>query len=101
MYGYNGKILRINPKEKTVKKESLDLDLAKIFIGVRGLSTKIFMDEVDAKVDALDPENKIIIATGSLSGTPSSTGGRYMVVTKSPFTDTIASSNSGGFGVLN
>lgn len=97
MYGYNGKILRINLKNKTIKVEALDLNEAKKFIGGRGLGTKIFMDEVDPKVDPFSPENKLIIITGPLTGTPVPTGGRYMVVTKSPQSGTIACSNSGGY----
>ncbi|MBU3092329.1 aldehyde ferredoxin oxidoreductase family protein [Clostridium sp. CF011] len=97
MYGYNGKILRINLKDKTIKVEVLDLEQAKKFIGGRGLGTKIFMDEVDPRVDPLSPENKLIIITGPLTGTPVPTGGRYMVVTKSPQSGTIACSNSGGY----
>jgi len=96
MYGYHGKILRINLKERSIKKEDLDLNLAKKYLGGRGLGNKILMDEVGATVDALSPENKLIIATGPLSGTPTPTGGRYMVITKSPLTGTIACSNSGG-----
>ena len=97
MYGYHGKILRINLKTQEAKVEALDLELAKKFIGGRGLGTKFMMDEVDPKVDALSPENKLMIVTGPLTGTATPTGGRYMVVTKSPLTGTIASSNSGGF----
>lgn len=97
MYGYNGKILRVNLKERTIKVEALDLELAKKFIGGRGLGTKIFMDEVDPMVDPLSAENKLIVVTGPLTGAPVPTGGRYMVVTKSPQSGTIACSNSGGF----
>lgn len=97
MYGYRGTILRVNLKTKTITKEKLDLDLAKKYIGGRGLGTKILMDEIDPKIDALSPENKLIIVAGPLSGTPTPTGGRYMVVTKSPLTGTVASSNSGGY----
>ncbi|SHJ79011.1 aldehyde:ferredoxin oxidoreductase [Anaerobranca californiensis DSM 14826] len=97
MYGYRGKILRVNLTEKTFKVEDLDLELAKKFIGGRGLGEKLFMDEVDPKVDPLSPENKFLVVTGPLTGTPTPTGGRYMVVTKSPLSDTIACSNSGGF----
>jgi len=93
MYGYHGKILRINLRERSVKKEELDLDLAKKFLGGRGLGEKILMDEVDPKVDALSPPNKLIIATGPLSGTPTPTGGRYMVVTKSPLPGTAGVQN--------
>jgi aldehyde:ferredoxin oxidoreductase len=96
MYAYNGKVLRINLTDKTIKTEALDMDLAKKFIGGRGLGTKMMMDEVDPKVDALSPENKMFIVTGPMTGNPIATGGRYMVVTKAPLTGTIASSNSGG-----
>jgi aldehyde:ferredoxin oxidoreductase len=96
MFGYNGKILRIDLKTGSYKVERLDLEMAKKFIGGRGLGTKIMMDEVDPKVDALSPENKLLVVTGPMTGTPVATGGRYMVVTKSPLSGTIASSNSGG-----
>lgn len=93
---YNGKIARINLTTKDIKVESLDMDLAKGFIGGRGLGTKILYDEGIATVDPLSPENKLVYATGAMTGTPSPTSGRYMVVTKSPLTGMIASSNSGG-----
>lgn len=96
MFGYAGKLLRVNLSNGTIKTEVLDANLAEKFVGGRGLATKIFMDEVDANVDALSPENKFIVTTGPLTGTPTPTGGRYMVVTKSPLTGTIACSNSGG-----
>lgn len=96
MYGYNGKILRINLKNRTCKTEVLDLSKAKKFIGCRGLGVKTLFDEVDPKVDALSPENKFIIATGPLTGAPVPTSGRFMVITKAPLTGTIAISNSGG-----
>jgi len=96
MFGYMGKILRINLTTGSIKKEDLDFEMAKKFIGGRGLGTKIYSDEVDPKVDPFAPENKIIIINGPLSGTATPTGGRYMVITKSPLTGCIASSNSGG-----
>ena len=97
MSGYIGKILRINLNSKTVKVEDLDVKAAQKFIGGRGLGTKILMDEVDPGVDAFSPENKLIFMTGPLTGTPTPTGGRYMVITKSPLTGTVACSNSGGY----
>ncbi len=97
MNGYAGKILRVNLSDHTYKTEELDKDKALKFIGGRGLGSKIMAEEVPPTVDAFDPENKVIIATGPLTGTPTPAGGRYMVITKSPLTGTIASSNSGGF----
>ncbi len=97
MYGYVGKILRVNLTDKVTTVEDLDEKLARKFIGGRGLATKMFADEVDPNINPFDEANKMIIATGPLTGTPTPTGGRYMVVTKSPLTGTIASSNSGGY----
>jgi aldehyde:ferredoxin oxidoreductase len=97
MNGYNGTVLRVNLTEKKVTKEPLNLEEAQKFIGGRGLATKMLMDEIDPQVDALSVDNKLIFVTGPLTGTPTPTGGRYMVVTKSPLTGTVACSNSGGY----
>ncbi|HSQ88731.1 aldehyde ferredoxin oxidoreductase family protein [Romboutsia sp.] len=96
MYGYNGKVLRVNLSNKTIEVEPLNLEVAQKFIGSRGLGVKTFIDEVDPMVDPLSIDNKFIIATGPLTAAPMPTSGRYMVVTKSPLTGTIAISNSGG-----
>ncbi len=92
-----GKILRVNLTTGTVKSEPLNMTWARDYLGSRGLATKYIVEEVDPKVDALSPGNKVIWATGPLTGTMASTGGRYTVVTKSPLTGAIACSNSGGY----
>lgn len=94
---YMGSVLRVDLTKGTVTTEGVPEDLAARYIGGRGLATKMFADEVDAKVDPLSPENKLFVATGPLTNTTAPTGGRYMVVTKSPLTGLIASSNSGGY----
>lgn len=66
------------------------------YIGQRGLATRYIFEEMDPAVDALDPQNRLVFATGPLTGTMASTGGRYSVACKSPLTNAIACSNSGG-----
>ena len=95
-YAYYEKIARINLTTGTVTVEKLDTDLAKKFIGGRGLGTKIIYDEGCATVDPLGPDNKLVYATGPLTGAGAPSTGRYMVITKSPLTGMIACSNSGG-----
>ncbi len=92
-----GKILRVDLTAGTVKSEPLNMEWARAYIGSRGLGTKYLCEEVDATVDPLSAANKIIWATGPLTGTMASTGGRYTVITKSPLTGAIACSNSGGY----
>ncbi|MGB9792386.1 MAG: aldehyde ferredoxin oxidoreductase family protein [Thermacetogeniaceae bacterium] len=97
MYGWVGQILRINLTEGTVKKEALDLEEAKKYLGARGLGTRLWIKEVDPKVDPLGPENNLIFMTGPLTGTLAPSAGRYNVVCKAPLTGTMAASNSGGY----
>lgn len=94
---WTGKILRIDLTNIACSTEELNRQWAQEYLGQRGLATKYLVEEIDAKVDALSPENKMIMTTAPLTGTMASTGGRYSVVTKSPLTHCIACSNSGGF----
>lgn len=92
-----GKILRVNLTAGTVTPEPTNMEWAKAYLGSRGLGSKYLVEEVSPKVDPLSAENKIIWATGPLTGTMASTGGRYTVITKGPLTGAIACSNSGGY----
>lgn len=94
--GWTGNVLRIDLNEPRVTVEMLDRRLAEDFIGARGLGTKYLYDEIDPRVDALDARNKLIFATGPLTGTGAPGGSRYMVVTKGPLTGAIGQSSAGG-----
>jgi aldehyde:ferredoxin oxidoreductase len=95
--GWTRKILRVDLSKGTCTSEPLNMEWAQQYLGQRGLATKYFVEEVDPKVDPLSPANKMIMATGPLTGTPASTGGRYSVITKGALTGAIACSNSGGY----
>lgn len=97
MAGWIGTILRVNLTEGTVKKEALNMDAAKDFLGCRGLGTYYYTKEVAPGVDPLGPENNLIFAAGPLTGTMGTSTGRYEVVTRAPLTGTLAASNSGGY----
>lgn len=96
MDGWVGRILRVDLSRGDCSIEDLDLDTATAFIGGRGLASKLLSDEIDPAIDPLRLENKLMFATGPLTGTGAITGSRYMVVTKSPLTGIIACSNAGG-----
>jgi aldehyde:ferredoxin oxidoreductase len=96
MYGWTGTVLRVNLTTKQVTKEPLREDWARDFVGGRGLGARYLSEEVNPQVDPFSPDNKLIFATGPLTGTNASCGSRYMVVTKGPLTNAITTSNSGG-----
>ncbi len=91
------KILRVDLSKGTCTSEPLNMEWAALYHGQRGQASKYLSEEVDPTCDPLGPENKLIMATGPLTGTMASTGGRYSVITKGPLTGAIACSNSGGF----
>jgi len=94
---WTGKVLRVDLTRGEVSEEALNMDWAADYIGQRGLATRYLFEETDPRCDALGPDNKLIFATGPLTGTTVSTGGRYSIITKSPLTGAVACSNSGGF----
>ena len=96
MFGYMGKILRVDLTSGKVSEESLKENDCKMFLGGSGLATKYLFDEVPKGADPLGPDNELIFMTGPLTGTESPSAGRYCVVTKSPLTGFWAEANSGG-----
>ncbi len=94
--GWQHQLLRVNLSNLSCAVESLNKEWAQSYLGQRGLGTKYLYEEIDPRVDPVSPENKLIFATGPLTGTMASTGGRYSVITKGALTNAIACSNSGG-----
>jgi aldehyde:ferredoxin oxidoreductase len=97
MHGWNGRILDINLTDGQVKFIPLDMEMAKLYLGGRGLGARILWDLVGPEIDPLWPENVLIFAVGPLTATGYQTSNRFSVTTKSPLTGTILDANSGGF----
>jgi len=94
---WQGWVLRVDLNQLRISREPLNRDWAEAFLGQRGLASKYLFEEMDPLVDPLSPGNKLIFATGPLTGTMASTGGRWSAVTKGALTGAIAASNAGGF----
>ncbi|MBW2552543.1 MAG: aldehyde ferredoxin oxidoreductase family protein [Deltaproteobacteria bacterium] len=97
MNGWVGKILRVNLTQGSTRVEELPAELNHLFLGGRGLASKLLFDEVNPQVEPLSPENKLIFMTGPLTGTGAIGGASYVVVTKSPLTGSIACSTTEGY----
>ena len=96
MTSWTGKLLRVNLSTGDCTVEEIPTEWLHEYIGGRGLADRYLYEELDPTVDPLAPENKMIFATGPLTGTPAPCGARYMVVTKGALTGAITTSNSGG-----
>ncbi len=97
MEGWAGKILDIDLTSGTVETVPLDMDMARLFLGGRGLGARLLWDLVGPDVAPLDPENALIFTTGPITASSSQTSNRFNVSTKSPLTNTILHANSGGW----
>ncbi|MBI2829975.1 MAG: hypothetical protein HYX81_02320 [Chloroflexi bacterium] len=83
--GYAGKIARVDLSTGVVSHIPTE-SYAEAFVGGQGIAAKIYWDEVPPQVQALDPENRLIFATGPCAGFPRLSGARWVVCSKSPAT---------------
>ena len=97
MEGWNGKILDIDLSAENIEEKPLDMQLAKLFLGGRGLGARLLWDLVGPEVEPLSPENVLIFSTGPLTASGVQTSNRFSVSTKSPLTGTVLDCNSGGW----
>src|SRR5512143_2773493 len=97
MNGWAGQVLDIDLTSGAIKTYPLDEKMAHLFLGGRGLGTRLLWDEVGPDIDPLSPENVLIFTNGPLTGTGYQTSNRFSVTTKSPLTGTVLDANSGGF----
>jgi aldehyde:ferredoxin oxidoreductase len=95
--GYTGKILRIDLSHSDVKIEDIEDEIYKKYIGGAGLVTYFLTKELAKGIDPLGPENKIVFATGPITGVPLPGSARHCIGAKSPLSNTLAKSEAGGF----
>ena len=60
LYGYAGKVLRIDLTEKRTRVAELDRGMAARFLGGRGFNSKRLYDEVETGSRPLGPENRLL-----------------------------------------
>ena len=95
MYGWNGNILRVNLTKGKALTLAYDPKMALNFLGGRGFAVKILWDELRPSVDALSPENKLILAAGPLTALSIPSSGKLVVAAKSPLTGSYGDGNLG------
>jgi aldehyde:ferredoxin oxidoreductase len=83
LYGLVGKILKINLTDEKIENYK-SADYFPEYIGGRGIAARIAWNEIPKGVGAFDPENKLIIMTGPLTGSLAPTSGRTVVCGVSP-----------------
>ncbi|MFX1448347.1 MAG: aldehyde ferredoxin oxidoreductase family protein [Promethearchaeota archaeon] len=101
MKGLNNQILEVNLDNKRISRESISDEIFVDYLGGRGLGVKLLSERLPTNINPLDHKNLLIFASGPFGGSIVPTNGRFSLVTKSPLTNGIFYSNSGGsFGVV-
>ena len=98
MHGWTGNIAAIDLDRGTIRRTSLPGDLARDFLGGRGLGVALMCSMSDPNPDPAPHalSAPLILAVGPLTGIAPMSG-RHAFVTKSPLTGTIVDSSGGGF----
>jgi aldehyde:ferredoxin oxidoreductase len=101
MKGWNGKILRVDLTNKTSEITTYTEDIAKRFIGGRGLAIKLLWDELPKGAAPLGPENMLIFAAGPYTAYTVPNSGKMVVAAKSPLTGGYGDGNLGTRAAVN
>jgi aldehyde:ferredoxin oxidoreductase len=92
-----GRILRVDLSSGTALEEPLSSEAAEKYLGGTGLGVEYLYREVPPGVEWDDPENRIIMASGPMGGTPVAGTGTFSLVTKGPMTNLGVSTQANGF----
>lgn len=95
-YGYGGRVLRIDLKERRFQIETLDSSWIKPVIGGRAANTKRLFEELNPDCEPLGPDNILIFGIGPLTGSLLPASAYYTVTAKSPLTGILGDSAAGG-----
>ncbi len=96
MYGFYNRILKINLSTERFNMEVIDEEVYCRYLGGKGLASYLLYTLNPRGVDPLSPENRLIFATGPVTGSVIWGSSRYGVFTKSPQTGLYSESYSGG-----
>ena len=95
MKGWTGNLLRVDLTKGKAVRSVYSEELAKKFIGGRGLAVKLLWDEMKPGTDPLGPDNMLIFAGGLYAGLPTVNSGKMVVAAKSPLTSGYGDGNLG------
>ncbi len=97
LYGYAGKLLRVDLTSEQITEEKLDEETARKYIGGTGIGAKYLYEEVPAGVEWSAESNRLIIASGPLGGTRVGGSGTVSMVTKGALTNGAVAAQANGF----
>ncbi len=96
-FGFIGRILHIDLTSEDYNFIPLNKEYSADFLGGAGYCCRYLYDKLNKSTDPLSADNILMIMTGPLSLTGAPSFGRFVVCSKSPYTNIWGESNCGGF----
>ncbi len=96
MFGFYKQVLNVDMTKRSFTRLPLSEEVLGRTLGGKGLGTHLLLAHNPPGVDPLSPDNRLIFATGPLTGTAIWGSCRHGVYTKSPQTGGYSESYSGG-----
>jgi aldehyde:ferredoxin oxidoreductase len=93
----SSKIAYINLSNRQTKTVAVPQDLSRRFLGGRGIGGRLLADQLKTHVDALSPDNVIVVSVGLLDGMLCPGAAFSYVMSKSPLDGGLALGAIGGF----
>ncbi len=96
VFGFTGALLKVDLSQDKTSFEPLNIGYATEFFGGAGYACRYLIDKLDKNVDGLSSQNILMIMNGpfTLTGAPSSS--RFVICSKSPYTNLWGEANCGG-----
>ena len=96
-FGYSDKIVRVNLSNDKISVENPEEIFYRKYIGGEGFVAYYLLKELKPNIDPLGPENKLVFATGPITGVSIAGAGRNSIGAKSPLTNGFGEAEVGGY----
>jgi aldehyde:ferredoxin oxidoreductase len=96
-FGYNKKILKVNLTDLSFEIEEKDEYFYRTFMGGSAMASYFLLTETEKGVDALGPDNALVVTTSVLTGSKIQGANRSTIASKSPLNDGFGEAEAGGF----
>ncbi|MBI5958757.1 MAG: hypothetical protein HY866_08480, partial [Chloroflexi bacterium] len=91
-----GDILTINLTTRQITRLPIGEDVARQYMGGRGLNVWQMQQQANLDVDPFGPDNELLLSNGLLTGTVAPSSSRVQLAARSPQTGFLGTSNVGG-----
>jgi len=97
MRGYFGRYLEVDLAAGKLHDREIPEKWQTLHLGGYGVALRLLLDELKPKIDPWGDENLLVFAGGPFQGSGFPGSGRHVVLAKSPKTNSVSDSYSGGY----